>query len=406
MTKVINYKENTVYILSFLFIFDLFQTFSRWINDNFTTLNYIKNNLAVCPPYFQDCLRYYFLDNTPVSYGQNILYMILGIFLFLALYFLYVKDYNKFLLFVSVPFLYKIFYQYFLTYLVPGNYNVLGIFFGLVLLFSTYKIFYLRVLLVSFYFCAAVVKIHEGYFTGSVFSSLNLGVPLIPNIFLSYVGILFFLLCIIAPVFLLFSKNKNTKLISLIMLTCFHLYSITMVSFRYPILIIPILWLLFYFEKEDFVLDKKYLKDYFSIFIIGFMFSLQVIPLFIKGDERLTGEGYRYGYYMYDGNHQCESVKNIYFKDGANKIIKLENKIAMNSCDPYEEWFKIKRLCNPEKVEKVEWTYGHSLNGDKYKRIVNVENACLLNYKAFSHNKWINEKGEYTEKEVIKNSIE
>jgi hypothetical protein len=136
------------------------------------------------------------------------------------------------------------------------------------------------------------------------------------------------------------------------------------------------------------------------------MFSLQVIPLFIKGDERLTGEGYRYGYYMYDGNHQCESVKKIYFKDGTNKEIKLESKIAMYSCDPYEEWFKIKRLCNPEKVEKVEWTYDHSLNGDKYKRIVDVENACLLNYKAFSHNKWINESGEYTEKEVIKNSIE
>ncbi len=405
MFTMLNYKGTTVYILCFLFIFDLFQTFSNWAGNKYITLEYVSKNMAVCPPYFQSCVRYYFFDTIPMSYGQNILYMVLGIFLFLSLYFLYTKEYQKFLFFISIPFLYKIIYQYFLTYLIPGNYNVLGIFFGLVLLFSLYKVFYLRVLLVVFYLCAAGIKVHTGYMTGSVFTSLSLGVPLVPRFLLPYAGIFFFLLCIIAPLVLLFAKNIRHRVGALVLLTGFHMYSISMVGFRYSLLLIPLLWLLFYFEKEEIVFEKKYLQDYGAIVIILTMIILQVIPLFIKGDERMTGEGYRYGYYMYDGNHQCESHKKVYYKDGSTEEMNTKNITAMYSCDPYEEWFKINRFCRLQKVEKISWTYDHSLNGLPYRRIVKSENACTLKYTPFSHNEWIHEDGEQLTKEVIKNSI-
>lgn len=405
MFTMLNYKGTTVYILCFLFIFDLFQTFSNWAGNKYITLEYVSKNIAVCPPYFQSCVRYYFFDTIPMSYGQNILYMVLGIFLFLSLYFLYTKEYQKFLFFISIPFLYKIIYQYFLTYLIPGNYNVLGIFFGLVLLFSLYKVFYLRILLVVFYLCAAGIKVHTGYMTGSVFTSLSLGAPLVPRFLLPYAGIFFFLLCIIAPLVLLFAKNIRYRVIALVLLSGFHMYSISMVGFRYSLLLIPLLWLLFYFEKEEIVFEKKYLQDYGAIVIILTMIILQVIPLFIKGDERMTGEGYRYGYYMYDGNHQCESHKKVYYKDGSTEEMNTKNITAMYSCDPYEEWFKINRFCRLQKVEKISWTYDHSLNGLPYRRIVVSENACTLKYTPFSHNEWIHEDGEQLTKEVIKNSI-
>ncbi len=405
LSKIINFKEPILPTICFLFIFDLFQTFSSWIGNKYITLQYATNNMAVCPPYFQSCLRYYFLDTVPISYGQNILYMVLGVFLFLALYFLYTKEYQKFLFFISIPFLYKIIYQYFLTYLVPGNYNVLGIFFGLVLLFSVYKIFYLRVVFVVFYLCAAVIKLHAGYMTGSIFTSLSLGVPLVPRFFLPYAGMFFFLLCVIPPLTLLFSKNRTYRLSALILLTGFHMYSISMVGFRYSLLLLPLLWLLFYFEKEEIIFEKKYLKDYFAIIAIFVMVLLQTLPLYIKGDERMTGEGYRYGYYMYDGNHQCESHKKIYYKDGSTENLQAKNTTAMYSCDPYEEWFKIKRFCRLEKVQKITWTYDHSLNGLPYRRIVDSEDACVLQYKPFSHNEWIDEDGEVLSKEVVKNSI-
>lgn len=178
-----------------------------------------------------------------------------------------------------------------------------------------------------------------------------------------------------------------------------------MVGFRYPILLVPLLWILFHYEKEEFTFERKYLKDYIPLFLLCSMCLLQVLPFFIQGDSRLTGEGYRYGYYMYDGNHQCESKKKIYFKDGTIKELFWENKKALYACDPYEEWFKIKRWCNPEKVTKVEWTYDHSLNGLPYKRIVDEKNACTLVYKPFFHNTWIQEGGVYVDKKVIKNSI-
>ncbi len=402
---LLDFRRSSVYALCFLLVLDLIQTFSVWKNESFVTLDAITKNIAVCPPYFQNCLSYYFLDTVPISYGQNILYMVLGGLVFLALYFLYQRKYDLFVLALSFPLLYKFLYVYFLTYLPTGNYTVFGLFFGLLLLFSAYKVVYLRILVVVFYLCAAIIKLHDGYLSGDVFSSLSLGAPLVPAFLLPYTGIAFLVFCVIAPLGLLLSKKALHRNIFLWTLTAFHLYSISMVGFRYPLLLIPILWVLFHYEKEPFYFKKEYLRDFFSVAIIGSMVLLQLIPFFIKGDERLTGEGYRYGYYMYDGNHQCESKKIVYFKDGTTKEMLWENKKAMYSCDPYEEWFKIQRWCNPEKVASISWTYDHSLNGEKYRRIVDEKNACGLVYKPFIHNTWIQERGILLDKEVIKNSI-
>ena len=405
MLKFLDFGRNSVYSLCYIFLLDLVHTFSVWKNESLVTLDAITKNTAVCPPYFQNCLSYYFLDTVPISYGQNILYMTLGGLVFLALYFLYQRKYALFALTVLIPLVYKFGYLFFLTYLPTGNYTVFGLFFGLVLLFSSYKIVYLRILVVAFYLCAAVIKLHEGYLLGDVFSSLALGVPGAPAFLIPYIGIAFLVFCIAMPLGLLFSKKTIWRNGFLWAITLFHIYSISMVGFRYPLLLIPILWILFHYEKEEFSFEKKHCKDFISIFIIAVMILAQGIPFFIKGDERLTGEGYRYGYYMYDGNHQCESKKIISFKDGTIKEMFWENKKAMYSCDPYEEWFKIKRWCNPDKVASISWTYDHSLNGKKYRRIVDEKNACNLMYTPFKHNQWIQEEGVLLDKEVIKNSI-
>ena len=404
MPPRLTFKTTTLYALCVLFVVDILISFNYFFSNVFLTRAAVDANKVVCPPYFKDCLFAYVLDAPPQGYSQNILFMIIGTFIFVALFFLYKKNFTYFSWFISVPLFFKIALIYFLTYLIPGNFHVFGIFFGLILLFSLYKIFFLRLLIVAFYLCASVVKIHEGYVTGTVFSSLALGAPIVPDTLLPYVGVGFFLMCSILPLFLL-STIAKVRLTALALLTIFHLYSITMVGFRYPILLLPILWLLFYFEEEKIVFQKQYLKDYVGVLIISLMVFLQFVPLFIQGDERLTGEGYRYGYYMYDGNHQCVSTKKVFFNNGETKDIVWENTKAMYACDPYEEWYKIQRWCDPKNVSKIAWTYDHSLNGALYRRIVNVENACGLLYHPFSHNAWINEQGEILQKSVIKNSI-
>ena len=407
MYKIFDFKDSVLYALCFLLIVDLWNTL-LFFGSNILKLQITKaqvlSNSAVCPPYFQDCLSLYVFDVPPDGYSQNIVLAGIGGLVFLALFFLYTRDFVRFSYCIAIPLFCKILIVYFLTYLVPGNYNVLGIFFGLILLFSIHKIFFLRILMVSFYLCASVLKVHSGYLTGTVFSSLALGLPLVPDIVLPYVGIIFLLICIIPPLCLL-APSKRIRLVALFILTVFHVYSASVVGQRYVVLVLPILWLLFYFKEESFVCNKQYLKDWGGIIIISCMLLLQCLPLFIQGDERLTGEGYRYGYYMYDGNHQCVSTKKIVLDNGEIRNLVWENKKAMFACDPYEEWYKIKRWCDLEKVRNIEWTYDHSLNGAPYRRIVDVKNACELTYHPFSHNEWIREDGATIDKKVIKNSF-
>ncbi len=401
----LDFKSTTLYGLCFLLILDIIQTFSRWINEGFVTLDAITKNTAVCPPYFQNCLSYYFFDTVPISYGQNILYMALGGLAFLGLYFLYSKDFLKFFVCILPLIFYKIIYIYFLTYLTTGNFTVIGIFFGLILILSSYKIFYLRVLIVLFYLCAATIKLHDGYMSGSIFSSLKLGAPLIPEILLPYTGIVFFALCIVAPLGLMFSTKESWRTFFLWLLTLFHIYSISVVGFRYPLLLIPILWILFHYEKEDYILHKKYLTDWISILILLAMCVFQSLPFFIASDAKVTGEGYRYGYYMYDANHQCESRQTINFTSTSSQERVWKNNRALYACDPYEEWFKLQRLCAIAGVTTISWTYDHSVNGSPYRRIVDTKDACKLDYSPFKHNLWIQEDGPTIKKEVIKNSI-
>ena len=108
---------------------------------------------------------------------------------------------------------------------------------------------------------------------------------------------------------------------------------------------------------------------------------------------------------LYDTHCITLSTKKIVLDSGEIRNLVWENKKAMSACDPYEEWYKIKRWCDLEKVTNIEWTYDHSLNGAPYRRIVDVKNACELTYHPFSHNEWIREDGATIDKKVIKNSF-
>lgn len=401
----VSFSKGSYVVLCYLLLLDLVMTFIVWQKEPFITLSAIKANSAVCPPYFKECLSLYFLDTLPTSYGVYILYTLLFSLVVMASFFLYKKMYKAFIITAAVPLLYKVLYLYFLTYLATGNYASLGIFFGIILLFSTYKLFYLRLVFLMLYLCASVIKLHDGYLSGEVFSSLSLGVPFFPGWTIPYLGVAFLLFCIIAPLGLIFSKREHVRNWFLLFLILFHVYSSSMVGFRYPLLIIPILFILWYHEKEHFIFKKEYLKDVVGVIVIVSMIILQVLPLFIKGDERITGEGYKYGYYMYDGNHQCESVKEVVFTDGGKQVLTWYNKRALFACDPYEEWFKIQRVCASGLVASVTWRYDHSLNGAPYRRIIDEKNACNLKYMPFKHNAWIKENRPAIATPVFKNGI-
>ena len=115
--------------------------------------------------------------------------------------------------------------------------------------------------------------------------------------------------------------------------------------------------------------------------------GLQFISILIPGDEKLTMEGNKYGLYMFEANHQCISKFTIENHDGTEDILERQVESARSRCDVYRYWFTVsKRYCQEKSIEKISWTFDHSINGGPFLRIVEQENICDLQYKPFSHN--------------------
>ena len=133
-------------------------------------------------------------------------------------------------------------------------------------------------------------------------------------------------------------------------------------------------------------LDRRSIAGWFLIVL---MCLLQFIPRAIPGDEKLTMEGNRFGLYMFEANHQCISTAVVFYEDGHRARDYRESISARSRCDPFRYWFRLKQICGASGVEKIPWTFDHSINGGPFLRIVEEENACALAYAPLGHNKWI-----------------
>ena len=389
----------------YVLIFDFLFTFNDWMSRGYLTKESVEQNEAICWPYFQSCLDLYVFSAVPHGYSLSVLYMVFGSLVFLSLYFAYQSKWSLALASLFAPALFKFLMIYVFSYLTIGNYNVISLFLGLLLLFAKDKLYSLKILFSLFYLSAAVIKFNEGYLSGSIFTSLELGVPILPAVLLPYYGIAFILLVAITPV-LLWSKNSNLRYFSILTLTAFHVYSISMVGFRYPALCIPILWILFKLaDYQEFSL-KRIFKDYFTIVVVFFLMLAQSLPILIAGNERLSSEGEKYGFYMYTANRQCVRTINLVYENGTREDNTYEERRGMRRCDPYEDWFRIQQACKQENIKNIEWQFNVSINGAYFHTLVDTKNACeIKTYKPFTHNDWLTFDSLNKSIPVLKNSI-
>ncbi len=399
------FTQRSIQALYVILFFDLVFTFNSWTSQGYLTVQSVKENDAICWPYFQNCLDLYVFQAIPQGYSLGILYMVIGGFLFTSLYFSYREKWDKALLFLAIPALFKFLMLYVFSYLPIGNYHVLGLVFVLLLLFAKHKLFALKVAVTVFYFCAAALKINAGYISGSIFSSLALGVPIFPNSLLPYYGLVFILIVVAVP-FFLWSAELRVRIMAVSILAAFHVYSITLVGFRFAALCIPILFILFILSDYEKFSFKKIRTDVFSFILISLIILGQSLPIIIAGDERITSEGEKYGFYMYTANRQCIRTINVHYKDGTSAENTYEDRKGMRRCDPYEDWFRIQQACKQDTVSRIEWIFNVSINGSYFYTLVDVPNACVITeYKAFSHNDWLKTDIQDTSLPVLKNSI-
>ncbi|MBL4644663.1 MAG: hypothetical protein JKX80_02235 [Candidatus Pacebacteria bacterium] len=381
-----------------------FIAFNSWFGNKATTVDAFNAGKYFCWPYFQSCGEFLFLRTLPEGYSQPFLYMVLFGTLLLAVYLMHKRDWVLAHLALMPSFIWHTLGTFVITGAFSGNYEYYLFILTFILLFLPHKEFFLKLVLVLFYFLAGSLKIHEGWVLGTYFSALKTGLPLFPDwsiplwtnlvIFMEIVGAWF-----------LFSKNWALQRLAIFFFVVFHLYSGLLVGFRYPVTVLPTLFILFgpFYQYTRVPLNKKAIAGWL---LVAVLFPLQFISNIIPGDEKLTLEGNKYGLYMFEANHQCISNVTVTGSDNVINRSRKESESARSRCDPYKYLLQIQQQCKvAEKLgASIEWTFDHSINGGPFLRIVDEKKVCALEYKAFAHNEWI--KTEKDSPEIIGYPVE
>jgi len=335
-------------------LFSYFIIFQNLITRQILTIDAVVNNTYQCWPYFQNCSGLYFLRTLPEGYSQPILYMVLFGVIILSVYLAWKKDWVLAHLSMLVLFSWQFFVMFVMSKSAVANYDYYLTVFAIIYLFLPFKLFFLKLAFVVLYFLATTIKIDDGWILGTYFSALKTGLPIFPDAIIPFITNLVIFMQMIGAWFLL-SSNKFLQRTALFYFVTFHLYSGILVYFRYPSMVLPSLLILFgpMYSVTSVPLQKKTIIGWA---FIGLLFIFQFLSIIIPGDERLTGEGNKYGLYMFEANHQCISTATIYSIDGSSEKSVRESNIARNRCDPYRRWFNLKQLCNRyTELDYIEW---------------------------------------------------
>lgn len=344
-----------------------------------------------CWSFFQNCQDYFPFQGLPQSYSYTLwMGLLLTVILFAGLS-AWQKKWTRAHMLLSLVMLWKFSFHFILVNTGNQNFEMFMQFPTLYFLFGRAKLAGIRLVWVACLFWAAQEKFHESWITGSYFSTLELGIPLIPRGWESWITNSVILFEIFFA-FGLVSKKPGIRKFSFYSWTAFHLYSVSLVGFFYPVRCLGILWAAFYepFEKEKPFNFIHFARPKRIVLAFLLIFSLNLIPVLIPGDEKFTFEGHSFGFFMFDANHQCYSQ--IEIKDTDGKILEKSERNAnrsMSRCDPWIILTNIRNLCKKFPNTKAHWTLDHSMNGNPFYRIVDTADACALEYKPFARNSWI-----------------
>jgi hypothetical protein len=368
--------------------FIYFIAFYNWTSAMLTTVDQVAALDYRCPAYFQNCEWLYFLRALPNGYSQTVFYMFLFGVLVWIVYLLTQQKWKEVAYVALIPYLWHALNVFVLSDMVHGNYEYYAFIFTTIILFLPHKEFFAKLALVMFYVLSTFAKVHPAWIAGGYFTSLQLGLPLFPEWSIPFWTNLVMVMEMVAAWFLL-SKHPLLQRSVLVFYILFHLYSGILVEYRYPATVLPMILILFgpWYRWTPPPFTKRSLIGWALIVLL---ILAQLTPKMITGDEKLTLEGNHYGLYMFEGNHQCISNATYYYEDGQTYEDTDIGVSARNRCDPYRQWFKFNEICeHVTGVERIEWTFDHSINGDDFLRIVDLPDACSVEYHPFTHNEWI-----------------
>ena len=380
--------SETLKIVVWVLLLGWFLEFSSWWRYSDFTVNAVEEGRHLCWPFFQSCGDWYFLALEPIGNTHVLAYGILFGFLIITAYSLLRGAYTRAHAFFLLLFIWEM-VVLLMSMRLAVNYWYFHIFYVVLLLFPAGKLMFLRLGAVLLYFFSGILKLNDGWLAGSYFKALSEGLYFIPDMLIPLATNAVIFLEIVLVWFLL-SGNKMYRIPIVCILFIFHMYSVLYVGYVYPTIALSIVLVLFLSNERYASFKDLFKQGLVGVSIVAVFVAIHAVPYFIKGDSKTTGEGNRYGMYMFDANYQCSSNAVFHYKDGHTEERESISSLAIQRCDPYAHLFYFKNLCQADAmVATVAWTFDTSINGGPLLRIVDEEDACTLLYKPFSHNEWI-----------------
>jgi hypothetical protein len=214
-----------------LLLASFYATFNRWVDYPYGTISSLYDKSFVCPPYFENCYKLFFLEIHPYGFSLSFFYLSLFLLLVFSAYSAYKNNWYNVQTTILIFVVWKLFYGFVLTYGVFGNFDYYDCAIGILIVFAKNKEYFIKLLLVLFYFLASSIKIHEGWILGNYFNSFLIGAPLIPQNLLPFFTNIVIFMQLVGCWFLL-SNNKKIYYTTLSFFVFFQTYSGIIVNYK------------------------------------------------------------------------------------------------------------------------------------------------------------------------------
>lgn len=390
-------SDTAVRIYGALIMFGYFLCFVQW-RPMYIAKHMASPSEVYCWPFFENCFAY-----RPFTADQvHLIIVVYGIIAFLGIPLFLSRKYcalGYWWLVMTTVFKTLIYVQ---DYALRMNQHYMLYFITLVFLFLPYKRQLLRVTMVLFYFWASTLKFNVEWMSGEALTTKPLGVPwrLLPASCV-YAAILESLI-----VWGVLSANRRIFWFALSQLFLFHVMSWTVVGYFYPTLMFALLAI---FPLTALIPDptepKSLLKSLFTgqqplvIYLFILFFScLQLIPVVMPGDEKITGEGRLFALHMIDAKVRCQGAITLKFKDGTSQEISipLKDSIKRTQCEPAMNFSLAKRSCylyraDPNFKNLDIYYEARKATEENMRPLVDIKNFCDqdLSYHMLRPNDWI-----------------
>jgi len=375
-------------LAAWLLLFGWFLECYTWSGYADFTRNAALAGEQLCWPFFQSCGSWYFLTLPPLGNTQGLAYAALFSLMVWAAYLLARRRFSAAFWIFLVLFAWEALVML-MSMRLSVNYWYFHFLYAALFLFARYKLSLLRAGAVLLYVLSGLSKLNPGWLFGSYFTALQSGLYFIPHALIPFAtNAVIFMELVLA--WFLFHPNRVVRLAVLGVFVVFHVYSAIFVGLLYPAIVLPMMLALFASGEPAPWLWRPIRSLLPGAMILILVCAIDAVPYFIPGPSRITGEGNKFGMYMFDANYQCTAVATTRYSDGTESIATSTSVYAIERCDPYADWFYLKQRCalHPN-IASIGFTFDTSVDGGPFERIVDVANACALSYHAFAHNAWI-----------------